>query len=203
MSRGMKACLSGLVIVSITWFGRDVWLGAVGRYLTSTGGGATSSADFAVVPPADYIRPDVGMETLEEAVRLQRGGSVKRIVMSCREFYGVSECELAETALRSRGYLGARIEWLRTEPLPDEMEAVKTIQYLWERGAKSAIILLPNYKVRRLGRVFRSRIEWLRTEPLPDEMEAVKTIQYLWERGAKSAIILLPNYKVRRLGRVY
>jgi len=155
MSRGMKACLSGLVIVSITWFGRDVWLGAVGRYLTSTGGGATSSADFAVVPPADYIRPDVGMETLEEAVRLQRGGSVKRIVMSCREFYGVSECELAETALRSRGYLGARIEWLRTEPLPDEMEAVKTIQYLRERGAKSAIILLPNYKVRRLGRVYR------------------------------------------------
>src|ERR1019366_859026 len=43
----------------------------------------------------------------------------------------------------------------RTEPLPDEMEAVKTIQYLRERGAKSAIILLPNYKVRRLGRVYR------------------------------------------------
>src|ERR1039457_3754390 len=97
MSRGMKACLSGLVIVSIAWFGRDVWLGAVGRCLTSTGGGASSSADFAVVPAADYIRADVGMETLEEAVRLQRGGSVNRIVMSCRDSYGVSECELAET----------------------------------------------------------------------------------------------------------
>src|ERR1039458_1791435 len=130
MSRGMKACLSGLVIVSITGFGRDVWLGAVGRYLTATSGGASSSADFAVVPAADYIRPDVGMETLEEAVRRQRGGSVKRIVMSCPDFYGVSECELAETALRNRGYLGARIEWLRTEPLPDEIEADKTIRWL-------------------------------------------------------------------------
>src|ERR1035437_6177699 len=155
MSRGMKACLSGLVIVSIAWFGRDVWLGAVGRYLTATSGEASLSADFAVVPAADYIRADVGMETLEEAVRLQRGGSVKRIVMSCMDSYGVSECELAETALRNRGYLGSRIEWLRTEPMPDEMEAVKTIQYLRERGAKSAIILLPNYKVRRLGRVYR------------------------------------------------
>ena len=35
------------------------------------------------------------------------------------------------------------------------MEAGKTIQYLRERGAKSAIILLPNYKTRRLGRVYR------------------------------------------------
>src|ERR1035437_11194718 len=128
MSRGMKACLSGLVIVSITWFGRDVWLGAVGRYLTSTGGGASSSADFAVVPAADYIRPDVGMETLEEAVRLQRGGSVKRIVMSCPDYYGVSECEIAETALRKRGYLGSRLEWLRTNPRPEEMEGGKRFQ---------------------------------------------------------------------------
>jgi hypothetical protein len=97
------------MMVGVAWFGRDVWLGAVGRYLTVTNGGASSSADFAVVPAADYIRPDVGMETLEEAARLQRGGSVKRIVMSCPD-YGVSECELAETALRNRGYLGARIE---------------------------------------------------------------------------------------------
>src|ERR1035437_5487341 len=156
MSRRVKLCLSGLVMmVGIAWFGRDVWLGAVGRYLTVTNGGASSSADFAVVPAADYIRPDVGMETLEEAVRLQRGGSVKRIVMSCPDFYGVSECEIAETALRKRGYLGSRIDWLRTEPIPDEIEADKTIRWLAGRGAKSAIILLPNYKTRRLGRVYR------------------------------------------------
>jgi len=75
----MKACYSGLLMVGIVWFGRDVWLGTVGRYLTATSGGASSSADFAVVPAADYIRADVDMETLEEAVRLQRGGSAKRI----------------------------------------------------------------------------------------------------------------------------
>lgn len=155
MSRGMKACLSGLVMVGVAWFGRDAWLGALGRSLTASRGEPSSSVDFAVVPAADYIRPDVGMETLEEAVRLQLGGSVKHIVMSCPDFYGVSECELAETALRNRGYLGARVEWLRTEPMPDEMEAGKTIQYLRGRGAKSAIILLPNYKVWRLGGVYR------------------------------------------------
>lgn len=84
-----------------------------------------------------------------------RSGGVKRVVMSCPDSYGVSECEFAETALRNRGYLGVRIEWLRTERIPDEMEAGKAIQYLRERGAKSAIILLPNYKTRRLGRVYR------------------------------------------------
>jgi hypothetical protein len=97
----------------------------------------------------------VDVETLEEAVRLLRTGTVKHIVMSCPDAYGVSECELAETALRDRGYLEARIEWLRTERLPDEMEADKAIRWLRERGARSAIILLPNYKVRRLGGVYR------------------------------------------------
>ena len=95
------------------------------------------------------------METLEEAVRLQRGGSVKRIVMSCPDYYGVSECEIAETAVSKRGHLGSRIDSLRTEPIPDEIEADKTIRWLAGRGAKSAIILLPNYKTRRLGRVYR------------------------------------------------
>lgn len=152
MSRRMKLCISGLVLmVGIAWFGRDAWLGALGRSLTASRGEFISRVDFAVVPAADYIRADVGVETLEEAVRLQLGSSVQHIVMSCPDFYGVSECELAETALRNRGYLRVRVEWLRTEPIPDEREAVKTIQYLRERGAKSAIILLPNYKAWRLG----------------------------------------------------
>ena len=87
-------------------------------------------------------------------MRLLRTGRIERIVMSCPDLYGVSECELAETALRDRGYQGVRIEWLRTGRLPDEMEADKAIRWLRERGAKSAIILLPNYKARRLGGVY-------------------------------------------------
>jgi hypothetical protein len=156
MSRGTKLCLSSLVLmVGIAWFGRDVWLEALGRYLTATSAELGSSADYAVVPASDDIRADVHVETLEEAVRLLRAGRVKHIVMSCPDWYGSSECELAETALRDRGYLGARIEWLRTERLPDEMEADKTIRWLRERGTKSAIILLPNYKARRLGGAYR------------------------------------------------
>lgn len=142
-------------MVGIAWFGRDVWLEALGRYLTATSAELGSSADYAVVPASDDIRADVHVETLEEAVRLLRAGRVKHIVMSCPDSYGSSECELAETALRDRGYLGARIEWLRTERLPDEMEADKTIRWLRERGTKSAIILLPNYKARRLGGAYR------------------------------------------------
>jgi hypothetical protein len=92
---------------------------------------------------------------LEDAARLLREGRVRRIVMSCADFYGVSECELAERALQARGCPGARIDWLRTERLPDEVEADKAIRHLRSSGTKSAIILLPNYKVRRLGGVYQ------------------------------------------------
>jgi hypothetical protein len=155
MSRRTQLCLSSLVLMAgIAWFGRDVWLETLGRYLTATNGESSSTADFAVIPAADYVRADVHMETLEEAMRLLRVGKVKHIVMSCPDVYGVSGCELAEAALRRGGYPGVRIEWLRTEGLPDEMEADKILRWLTEHAAKSAIILLPNYKARRLGGVY-------------------------------------------------
>jgi hypothetical protein len=155
MSRGLKVCLAGLLLTfSIAWLGRESWLSALGRYLIETPGGL-SVADVVVVPAADYIRADVSIETLEEAARLVREGRAKHIVMSCAEVYGVSECELAQKWLRDRGYSGTQIDWLRTAILPDELEADKTIQYLRERGVKSAIILLPNYKTRRLGGAYR------------------------------------------------
>jgi hypothetical protein len=155
MSHGTKLCLSGLVlVVGVAWFGRDVWLKSLGRYLTATQAEAGSSADYAVIPGADYVRADVDMETLKEAVHLLRAGSVKHIAMTCADVYGVSGCELAEAALRDGGDPGVRIEWLRTEGLPDEIEADKVIRWLTERGAKSTIILLPNYKARRLGEVY-------------------------------------------------
>jgi hypothetical protein len=138
----------------IAWFGRDIWLEALGRYLTAATGGYRSSADFAVVPTVDYIQADVHLETLEDALRLLRTGAIQHIVMTCPDLYGVSECELAETALRNRGFSGTHFEWLRTGRLPDEVEADKTIRWLKEHGARSAIIFLPSYKVRRLGGVY-------------------------------------------------
>src|ERR1035441_6296328 len=101
MSRGMTLTASGLVLlIGLTWFGRDVWLDALGRRLTA-GGESGSSADFAIIPAADYVRSDVDMATLEEAVRLQREGGVKRIVMSCSDFYGVSRSEEHTSELQS------------------------------------------------------------------------------------------------------
>lgn len=138
----------------IAWFGRTLWLSALGRYLADTHG-ALSVADAVAIPAADYIRADVSIETLEQAARLVREGRVRRILMSCADAYGVSECEIAEKALRDKGYLEARIEWLRTEHLPDEAEADLVIRRLKDTDNKSAIILLPNYKERRLGRVYR------------------------------------------------
>ena len=155
MSRGMKAGLAGLVLVGITWISREAWCAALGRFFTDGNLESGSAADFAVVPAADYIRPDVSIQALEEVVRLQRTGSVKGILMSCPDYYGISECELAETALRNRGYPGVRFDWLRTKPLPDDIEAGQTVRWLAERGAKSAIVILPNYKVRRLGSIYR------------------------------------------------
>jgi hypothetical protein len=150
---GVAACL--VLAIGCAWFGRNVWLVAFGRYLIGPSRDLRSNADVVVVPGADYIYPDVRVETLDEAARLLRDGRVNRIVMSCAEFYGVSGCELAEQALRDRGYPEVRIEWLRTERLPDDVEADKLISHLRESGTKSAIILLPNYKQRRLGSVYR------------------------------------------------
>jgi hypothetical protein len=156
MSRGAKLGVTCLVLaVGFAWFGRNVWLVALGRYLTGSSRDLRSTADVVVVPGADRTHMDVRMETVEEAARLLRDGRVSRIVMSCAEFYGVSGCELAERALRDRGYPGVRIEWLRTERLPDDVEADKLIRRLRESGNKSAIVLLPNYKKRRLGAVYQ------------------------------------------------
>ena len=156
MSRRLKLCLASLVLIAgIAWFGRGVWLPFLGQYLVGTNGESELGADVVVVPAADYIRPDVNTKTLERAATLLREGRVRHIVMSCAEFYGVSECELAEKALRDRGYPETRIEALRTERLPDEAEADLVIRDLKDSGNKSAIILLPNYKALRLGHIYR------------------------------------------------
>src|ERR1017187_3281141 len=63
--------------------------------------------------------------------------------------------QLAEKSLRDRGWPRAPIDWLPTKRLPDEIKADKTLRYLKERGVKSAIILITNYKARRLGRTYR------------------------------------------------
>jgi hypothetical protein len=95
------------------------------------------------------------MDTLAEAARLLQKSRVRHILMTCTDAFGVSACDLAEKALRNRGYSATRIESLRTNGLPDEDEADLAIRYLKTNNIKSAIILLPNYKVRRLGRVYR------------------------------------------------
>jgi hypothetical protein len=156
MSRRAKFGFTCLMLaVGFAWFGRNVCLVALGRYLTCSSRDLRSTADVVVVPGADRTHLDVRMETLEEAARLLRDRRVNRIVMSCAEFYGVSGCELAERALGDRGYPGVRIEPLCTGRLPDEVEADKLIRRLRDNGNKSAIILLPNYKMRRLGAVYR------------------------------------------------
>jgi hypothetical protein len=157
MSLGTKLCFSSLALLGTAWFGRNIWLEALGQYLTATDVESSSNADYAVVPAADYVRADVDKETLKEAVRLLHTGSVKHIVMSCPDAYGVSECELAEAELRDGGYPRVRLEWLRTTNLPDESEADLVLRWLTERDAKSVIVVLPNYKARRLGAAYVRR----------------------------------------------
>ena len=156
MSRKTKLLLLSLVfLVGLAWFARDVLLESLGQYLTTAKSESDSNADYALIPASDYIRSGVNLETIEEAARLQRTGKVKQIAMTCPDMYGVSECGLAEKALRARGYSGTHLEWVRTVPLPDEIEANIAVRWLMARGAKSAFILLPNYKARRLGGVYR------------------------------------------------
>lgn len=156
MSSRLKVCLASLVLIAgIAWFRREVWLAFLGQYLVGTNGAVPSGGDVVVVPAADYIQADVSAGTLERAAKLLHDGRVKHILMSCGEFYGVCECELAEKALRDRGYRDARIDSLSTPRIADEVEADLALRHLKDSGNKSAIILLPNYKAWRLGRVYR------------------------------------------------
>ncbi len=156
MRRRVTLVFAALILtVCLAGFGREFWLAALGRYIAGSSRELKASWEIVVVPAADYLRADVGRETLAEAERLVHEGRARQIVMSCADLYGVSECELAERVLHHSGRLRARIEWLRTERLPDEVEADLAIRHLKRNGTGSAIILLPNYKARRLGRVYR------------------------------------------------
>ena len=137
---------------AVAWLARGWWLAGLGGRLVRVDALAGMAADAVAVPAADYVRAGVPLETLEEALRLRGRG---RMLMSCPDWYGVSECALAESALKKRGYPGARLEWLRTARLPDEEEAEAVIGRLRQDGMGSAIILLPNYKTRRLGGLYK------------------------------------------------
>ena len=124
MSGRLKLCFACLLVfICLLWFNRSVFLTALGQYVVATTEDRHSVADFLVIPAADDIRPDVSTGTLTEAVRLLREGHVSHILMTCPDYYGVSECALA-------GHPDARIEWLRTERLADEDEADLAIKYL-------------------------------------------------------------------------
>ncbi|MEK7993703.1 MAG: hypothetical protein AAB403_07855, partial [Planctomycetota bacterium] len=84
---------------AVAWLARGWWLAGLGGSLVRVDALAGMAADVVVAPGADYVRAGVPLKTLEEALRLRGRG---RILMSCADWYGVSECKLAETALEKR-----------------------------------------------------------------------------------------------------
>lgn len=151
--RLLGAC--ALLLLGFAWFGRTLWLSGLGQYLVSPAEQTQTPADAVLVPAADYIRTDVFSNTLEDAAGLLRMGRAKHFVMTCADAYDVSECKLAERALADAGYQGVHIEPLNMSRVSDEVEADLAVRYLKTTGRRSAIVLLPNYKIRRLGRQYR------------------------------------------------
>jgi hypothetical protein len=143
------------VLAAAVWLRRDLWLTFLGGSLIRTDAEPTSAAEVLVIPAADYITNDTSTASLRYAARLVVQGRAGSILMSCPDWYGVSVCELAQATLAQQGFSDIKIQPLHLGPLPDDLEADLLVSHLSKSRLKTAIIMLPNYKTRRLGAVYR------------------------------------------------
>ncbi|MGQ9635773.1 MAG: hypothetical protein ACUVXB_16205 [Bryobacteraceae bacterium] len=149
---------------------RALWLRQLAYALLGPAGLPTRAerVDAILVPNADWVEGTGGMEALEQAASLVRGGLAGTLYMTCPDWDGVSACQLAQEALTKRGQTGVEINAIRTERLPDRLEAEFALERLNSAGVKSTIVVLPSYKGRRLAAAYRKAAErhGLRVIPL-------------------------------------
>lgn len=143
------------VLAAAVGLGRDVWLTFLGASLIQTDGAPTSAAQVLVIPAADYIINDTSTPSLRHAANLVAQGTARSILMSCPDWYGVSVCELAQATLAQQGFPDIKIQPLHLDLLPDDLEAGLILSHLSKSRLKTAILMLPNYKTRRLGALYK------------------------------------------------
>jgi hypothetical protein len=72
----------------------------------------------------------------------------------CPDYYEVSVCDLASSALREWGYPEVVIKPLRLAGLPDTDEAQVVLSHCRQAGIRTAFVLLPSHQSRRLGHIY-------------------------------------------------
>lgn len=156
LGRWPVAAAAGVAAVAALYLLRGAWLPRVGSVVVEcSGAGPTVRGDAILVPQADWVEAPGGMEQLEHAHALLRQGVGRVVFMTCPHWYGVSSCRLAEEASARRRSPGIKITPIPTERLADSREAELALAELSQRGIKSAVVVLPSYKSRRLGRIYR------------------------------------------------
>jgi hypothetical protein len=108
-----------------------------------------------LVPTADWLRDDYGSERLIEAAKLVQSGLGASLWVTCPTSYGVSECEIAKAFLTRAGFRASTLQAVQTTPLPETAEARLAAEQLYSMGIKSVVVVVPDYKSRRMDRIYR------------------------------------------------
>jgi hypothetical protein len=145
-----------LLLLCCSYVTRNSWLGSCGRALvTQNRSISLNPADAVLVPTADWLRDDFGSERLIEAAKLVESGLGASLWVTCPTSYGVTECEVGKAFLTQAGFPASTLHAVQTTLQPETSEARLAAEQLHVMGIKSVVVVVPDYKSRRLGRIYR------------------------------------------------
>lgn len=144
----LKSLLALLLLGTVVYLSRDLWLAAFGRALVHDDGAA--KADMAVVLAGDYWG-----HRLTKAAELVRQGYVPRVLVSGPPgFYGVNEADAAIQFAIGKGYPAEWFIPLRHTALSTREEAVVVLDALKQRNIHSFLLVTSDYHTARARRIY-------------------------------------------------
>ena len=144
----LKSLLALLLLGTVVYLSRDLWLAAFGRALVHDDGAA--KADIAVVLAGDYWG-----HRLTKAAELVRQGYVPRVLVSGPPgFYGVNEADAAIQFAIGKGYPAEWFIPLRHTALSTREEAVVVLDALKQRNIHSFLLVTSDYHTARARRIY-------------------------------------------------
>lgn len=157
LQRGSIWLVAVLLLLCCCYATRNAWLGSCGRALVAQNRNTSlKPADVALVPTADWLRDDFGSERLIEAANLVQFGLGASLWLTCPTFYGVSECAIGKAFLTRAAFTASTLQAVQTiTRLPETAEARLAAEQLSSMGIKSVVVVVPDYKSRRLDRIYR------------------------------------------------
>lgn len=142
------AAIAAAGLFLFLYFGRPLWLGALGSYLVKTD--APFHADIAVVLGGD----DTGRRVLKAAEMVEQGWAPAVLVSGPKCCYGRNESDLAIPYAVARGYPPS---WFIDFPMPGQStreEARYVAAELRRRGVRRFLVVTSDYHTRRAARMW-------------------------------------------------